>query len=102
MLAASRGVVLMKNVDRRWRATHLQCCRCLEVWFSREKTCSRCNARGHTYDWAARMYAGFPTHDWQGYLDTGPIPIVGEVFTLAAADVPRQRTTEPSTASVNG
>ncbi len=26
--------------------------------------------------WLARKFAGFPTHDWQGYLDTGPIPVV--------------------------
>lgn len=69
------GAVAMSKVDRRWRREHLQCCRCLEVWFSRETHC-RCGGTGHPYDWLARKYAGFPTHDWQGYLDTAPIRIV--------------------------
>ena len=69
------GGVLMSKVDRRWRRVHLQCCRCLEVWFGREKLC-RCGGSGNTYDWLARRYAGFPTHDWQGYLDTAPIRAV--------------------------
>lgn len=91
------GIVVVLKVDRRWRGAHLQCCRCLEVWFSREKMCHRCGARGQDYDWLARKYAGFPTHDWQGYLDTGPIPII----TAPAWDIdlPKQRADSPRTDS---
>jgi len=38
----------------------------------------------------ARKYAGFPTHDWQGYLDTAPIRIVEPAppgFTVAGRTV---------------
>lgn len=83
------GAVAMSKVDRRWRREHLQCCRCLEVWFSRETLC-RCGGTGHPYDWLARKYAGFPTHDWQGYLDTAPIRIVEPApsgFTVAGRTV---------------
>jgi hypothetical protein len=66
------GALMMSKVDRRWRREHLQCCRCLEVWFSRDKLC-RCGGSGNPYNWLVRKYAGFPTHDWQGYLDTAPI-----------------------------
>ncbi|MBW0089044.1 hypothetical protein I4I73_01805 [Pseudonocardia sp. KRD-184] len=100
------GSLAMTRVDERWRAAHLQCCRCLRTWHGREKTCERCGGRGNTYDWRAEKYAGFPTHDWQGYLDTGPIPVV-EVpaqrslsAPFAAVDsvpsVPQQRSEQPA------
>ena len=92
------GIVVVLKVDRRWRGAHLQCCRCLEVWFGLEKMCFRCGARGQSYDWKARKYAGFPTHDWQGYLDTGPIPVVAAPVPgrdLRAPHVPQQRAESP-------
>lgn len=87
------GVLVVVQVDRRWRTAHLQCCRCLEVWFSREKMCHRCGARGKDYDWLAVKFAGFPTHDWQGRLDTGPIPLV---------TMPRPRRAEPEPPAAEG
>ncbi|MDN5748134.1 MAG: hypothetical protein L0H64_06450 [Pseudonocardia sp.] len=51
------------RVDRRWRSAHLQCCRCLDTWFSDAKVCPRCSARGRSYDWLSDRFAGFPTHD---------------------------------------
>ena len=89
------GIVVVLTVDRRWRGAHLQCCRCLEVWFGREKMCFRCGARGQSYDWKARKYAGFPTHDWQGYLDTGPIPVV--TAPVLGTELPQQRVASPRT-----
>lgn len=79
------GYLAMTRVDQRWRRAHLQCCRCLRTWYGHAKICESCGARGHEYDWLALKYAGFPTHDWQGYLDTGPIPVVR---------IPAQRSTE--------
>jgi hypothetical protein len=94
-LLLAAGVVVVVKVDRQWRAEHLQCCRCLQVWFSRDKMCFRCGARGKTYDWLAVKFAGFPTHDWQGYLATGPIPRVMAPIHAATAPavdlVPQQR-----------
>lgn len=84
------GVLLVIKVDQRWRKAHLQCCRCLEVWFSREKVCPGCGTTGKEYDWAARKFAGFPTHDWQGYLDTGPIPIVSAPPLPITVPAPRE------------
>ncbi len=85
------GTLAVMRVDRRWRRSHLQCCRCLDTWFGHAKICERCGGRGSTYDWLAVRYAGFPTHDWQGYLDTGPIPVIDIA-------VPAQRTPEPAAA----
>jgi hypothetical protein len=100
VLLLAFGVVVAVKVDRQWRREHLQCCRCLQVWFSRDKLCLRCGARGKPYDWLARQYAGFPSHDWQGYLETGPIPQVPAPIRVApAADlVPRQRSAAPERA----
>jgi len=70
------GSLAMMRVDQHWRSSHLQCCRCRRTWFGRDKMCDRGGARGRDYDWLAVKFAGFPTHDWQGYLDTGPIPVV--------------------------
>jgi hypothetical protein len=102
------GVVAMSTVDRRWRRAHLQCCRCLAMWFSRETLC-RCGGIGHPYDRLARKHPGFPTHDWQGYLDTAPIQIVPASpsgFTVAGETVfdgsflegPRRRAGAPTAA----
>jgi len=88
------GVLVAVRVDRRWRSAHLQCCRCLEVWFGQDKMCSRCGARGQEYDRMARKVAGFPTHDWQGDLDTGPIPVV-VVPPDAPIGIPAQRFDSP-------
>jgi hypothetical protein len=94
VLLLAAGVVVVVKVDRQWRREHLQCCRCLQTWFGRDKMCSRCGARGKTYDYLAAKFAGFPTHDWQGYLDTGPLPtVVAPIRTTPAAGlVPEQRT----------
>jgi ribosomal protein L37E len=110
VLLLAAGVVVVVKVDRQWRREHLQCCRCLQTWFGRDKMCSRCGARGKTYDWLAAKFAGFPTHDWQGYLDTGPLPtVVAPIRTIPPADlVPQQRTavspdrTTPHPAGVGG
>ncbi len=80
------GSVAMTRIDRRWRPRHQQCCRCQDAWFGEGKLCDRCGARGHDYDWLAEKYAGFPTHDWQGYLDTGPLP---RVEPLPHVELPR-------------
>ena len=86
------GSLAVMRVDRRWRSTRLQCCRCLDIWFSAATMCSRCGARGRPYDWSADRFAGFPTHDWQGYLDTGPIPRVAlPPFGAPITGIPRQR-----------
>jgi hypothetical protein len=76
LVAIGCGYLAMTRVDVRWRAQHLQCCRCATRWFGRRKMCERCGARGNSYDWLTVRFAGFPTHDWQGYLETGPIPVV--------------------------
>lgn len=76
LVAIGCGYLAMTRVDLRWRAEHLQCCRCSARWFGRRKMCERCGAKGNSYDWLKVQYAGFPTHDWQGYLDTGPLPVV--------------------------
>lgn len=94
VLLLAAGVVVVVKVDRQWRREHLQCCRCQQTWFGRDKMCARCGARGKPYDYLAAKFAGFPTHDWQGYLDTGPPPtVVAPVRTAPAADlIPQQRT----------
>ena len=89
------GTLAVMRVDRRWRRSHLQCCRCLDTWHGRAKICQRCGGRGNSYDWLAVRYAGFPTHDWQGYLDTGPIPVI----SIADVGIPAQRTAEPAPAA---
>lgn len=76
LVAIGCGYLAMTRVDMRWRAEHLQCCRCSARWFGRRKMCERCGAKGNSYDWLKVQFAGFPTHDWQGYLDTGPLPVV--------------------------
>ncbi|MHA6780969.1 hypothetical protein ACVGOW_08225 [Pseudonocardia saturnea] len=90
IVAIALGYLAMTRVDERWRASHMQCCRCLRTWHGRAKICDRCGGRGHDYDWLAVKFAGFPTHDWQGYLDTGPIPIV---------QIPAQRSAAPEPAA---
>lgn len=70
------GVLAVVRTDRRWLRRHQQCCRCQDVWYGEGKLCDACGARGHVYDRAAQDQGGFPTHDWQGYLDTGPMPAV--------------------------
>ncbi len=95
VLLLAAGVVVVVKVDRQWRREHLQCCRCQQAWFGRDKMCARCGARGQRYDWLAVEFAGFPTHDWQGYLDTGPLPkVMAPIHTTpqpAADVVPQQR-----------
>ncbi len=66
-------IVAVLKVDRRWRAATLQCCRCLHTWTGLEKMCELCGARGQGF--IDRPDAR-PTHDWQGRLDTEPIPVV--------------------------
>jgi hypothetical protein len=81
LLVLAAGSVAVTRVDRRWRPRHQQCCRCREAWYGEGKLCDRCGARGH--DWFGTASARvLPTHDWQGRLDTGPIPRV---------EVPRPR-----------
>jgi ribosomal protein L37E len=86
------GSLAVMRVDRRWRRSHLQCCRCLDTWHGRAKICARCGGRGNAYDWLAVRYAGFPSHDWQGYLDTGPIPVI----SITDVEIPAQRTPVPA------
>ncbi|MBC8092327.1 MAG: hypothetical protein H7Y15_10395 [Pseudonocardia sp.] len=66
-------IVAVLRVDRRWRRSYLQCCRCLHTWRGTAKLCDWCGARGQGF--IDRPNAR-PTHDWQGRLDTGPIPVV--------------------------
>ena len=103
VLLLALGVVAAVKVDRQWRREHLQCCRCLQVWFSRDKMCLRCGARGKPYDWLAHKYAGFPTHDWQGYLDTGPLPkVLAPIRVTPPADaVPQQRSASPEPVTID-
>lgn len=69
------GSLAVFRVDRRWRRRHLRCCRCQRTWYGEAKLCYGCGGRGRAYD--HREEGGrLPTHDWQGYLDTGPIPVV--------------------------
>lgn len=95
------GSLAMTRVDEHWRSAHLQCCRCLRTWHSRAKICDRCGGRGNGYDWLAVRFAGFPTHDWQGYLDTGPIPVVPvpevrfPAVEAPAVEVPAPRAEQP-------
>ncbi|WP_300007230.1 hypothetical protein [Pseudonocardia sp.] len=94
------GTLAVMRVDRRWRRSHLQCCRCLDTWHGYAKICERCGGRGRDYDWLAARFAGFPTHDWQGYLDTGPIPVIdvapGRIPAQRTVADPAERTAEPA------
>jgi hypothetical protein len=76
LVVLAAGSVAVTRVDRRWRPRHQRCCRCQDAWFGEGKLCDRCGARGRDDDRFGERYRAFPTHDWQGYLDTGPIPVV--------------------------
>ena len=66
------GVIAVLKIDERFFSRDNYCCRCREEWHGIEKLC-RCGARGEKYRTPEPVT---PTHDWQGYLDTNPIPIV--------------------------
>ncbi|MCX6466984.1 MAG: hypothetical protein NTW05_25860 [Pseudonocardiales bacterium] len=76
LVVLAAGSVAVTRVDRRWRPRHQRCCRCQDAWFGEGKLCDRCGARGRDDDRFGERYRAFPTHGWQGYLDTGPIPVV--------------------------
>ncbi len=78
------GMLAVFRVDRRWRRRHQRCCRCLRTWYGEGKLCAGCGARGRAYD--QREQTRLPTHDWQGYLDTGPLAVAA-----AGPSLPVQR-----------
>lgn len=70
------GAYAIWVTDRRWFKQIQQCVRCRYVWLSVERSCPRCQARGRLATKGLIPPHRYPAHDWQGHMNTAPIPII--------------------------
>lgn len=72
LICAALAVIRM---DRSWLPRLWSCCRCAHSWPGYSTRCPRCYGPGTTQTGPPHR---LPTHDWQGNLPTGPIPVVSK------------------------
>lgn len=72
------AVLAILRVDQSLTPQMRQCCRCMESWGpSLDKMCPRCaTAKGRLARHGLIEPAPEHGHDWQGWMDTAPIPVV--------------------------
>ncbi len=72
------AVLAILRVDQSLTRQARQCCRCLAAWSGLDKLCPQCQAKGRLARHGLIEPAPEYGHDWQGHLNTQPIPVVAK------------------------
>jgi hypothetical protein len=89
LLILAVGAGAATKIDERFWSRDNYCCRCKAEWHGIEKLCLQCGAPGQKHRSPEKKT---PAFDWQGYMDTGPIPVVlpANVAELFEPRLPRR------------